>query len=48
MSELAGNGLPTHHIVFCDECRQARTFSSKEAGEAWKAHHPHLEGGLLQ
>lgn len=43
--ESIAERTPAHYIGFCDECRQAKTFSSERERELWQKFHPHEEDG---
>lgn len=38
-----GNGLPTHFMGICDECRSVKVFATAKAREQWEKFHPHQE-----
>lgn len=35
--------MSTAWFGFCDNCRQAKTFRSKESRDKWEADHSHVE-----
>lgn len=34
---------PDHFLGICDECQQAKTFTTERARDLWERHHPHQE-----